>query len=219
MALIDKAKKLQEEAPAAEETAQHEAMPGDDAEDMSEGEPEGSKPGEQEGEQKGQTGSITVEKIGQMQQALMAKVPPQMKGAFDRIVLAGKKVMYDPRSSDLVKRELERQAPIDEKLAKAGVGLVAILKKEAKGTMPPDAAVLAGAYLVLEMADFVVQIGTAVSSQDVRDALDQYMALSMMAAGAGKDQIMGAITGQQAPAAPQAPMQPQQMPMQGGMPA
>jgi hypothetical protein len=215
MALIDQAKKLKQAE--AEEGPQHEAMPGDDAEDMDEGEAPDT---EDDGiEEAGNGKPATPELIAQMQQALEAKIPPQFKDAVARVVTAGKKVMYSPGSKEMIQQELGRKAPIDAKLAHAAAGLITMLGKEAKGTMPPEAATLGGAMLVLEMSDFVLKIGQPLTSQDVRDALDQFLTLTMMQAGANEQQIMGALGAkgappQQQPAAPQPPM-----PMQGGMPA
>jgi hypothetical protein len=200
MALIDKAKQYQEEQ---DEGPEHEAMPGDAAEDAAEGEaPE--------------SGAATPELIDKMQQALIAKVPPDKKEAFTRIFMAGQKVMYSEGSSELVRKEMERKAPIDAKLAHAAAGLMLILHKESKGQMPPDVGVLAGAALLLEMADFALKTGQQMTQQDVRDALDQYVALVMMKYGAKPDQIMGAIQGQ-APQQP-APQGPPQAAPGGGAP-
>lgn len=151
---------------------------------------------------------IAPEKVAQMQQALADKVPPNLKQAYDKIVTAGKKIMYSEKSAQLVKAELDRPAPIDQKLAHAAAGLILMLDKESKGTMPQDAAVLAGACLCLEMVDLVLQIGMPVTEQDVRDALDTFVTLIMMKHGANEEQIMGAlgVPGQQ-PQQMQAPPQ------------
>jgi len=137
--------------------------------------------------------SIAPEKVKQMQDGLAEKVPPKLKGAYDRIVTAGKKIMYSEKSTEMVKTELNRPAPIDQKLAHAATGMILMMDKESKGTMPQDAAVLAGACLLLEMVDLVLKIGMPVTEQDVRDALDTFVTLVMMKHGAKEPEIMGAL--------------------------
>jgi len=150
--------------------------------------------------------SIAPEKVKQMQDGLAEKVPPNLKGAYVRIVMAGKKIMYSEKSTEMVKTELNRPAPIDQKLAHAATGMILMMDKESKGTMPQDAAVLAGACLLLEMVDLVLKIGMPVTEQDVRDALDTFVTLVMMKHGAKEPEIMGALgvkgQGQPKPAAP-----------------
>ncbi len=148
--------------------------------------------------------SIAPEKVAQMQEALASKVPPNLKQAYDKIVLAGKKVMYAEKSAEMVRKELDRDKPIDQKLAHAAAGLIVTLEKQSKGTMPQDAALLAGACLLLEMVDLVLQIDMPVTEQDVRDALDTFVTLNMMKHGANEQQIMGAL-GVQGAAPEQAP--------------
>lgn len=145
----------------------------------------------------------TPELISRMQKELREKLPENRRGDLDRIITAGQRIMYAKQTRQMVARELDADVPMDKKLAYAAAGLVLLVSQESKGTMPPDMLLPAGAWLVLEAADLVLKTGREVVQQDLRDGIDQMVALVMMKAGAKQDDVMRALGGEagQAPGA------------------
>jgi hypothetical protein len=91
--------------------------------------------------------------------AIDAKVSPADKQAYDRIVLAGMKVMFSKEThGELMAGLKESQEPL--KTAVEGiVGLLGLLFKESRNTMPVGPMILAGQSLLMEGLDFMEQGG------------------------------------------------------------
>ncbi|HEU4621927.1 MAG TPA: hypothetical protein VFS42_06860 [Burkholderiaceae bacterium] len=155
----------------------------------------------------GQGASLTPQKLQEMRAALEAKIPQEQREAFDRVVLAGRKVMYAEQTRDMVMKELEKEGPIDQRLGFAIAGLMALLDQESRKTIPQEVVLPAALALMLEAADLLLQIGETLSQQQLRDAIDVMQVTILRQHGANDDQIMqsfGAGGAPQAGAAPQA---------------
>ncbi len=152
--------------------------------------------------------AIAPEKIAQMQTQLREKIPPDGREAFERTVTAGMKFLYSDQAKPIVAKVLDEPGAVDMKLAANAAGLILLLDRESRNTIPLQIIVPAAAFLLLEAADLAVKTGRHVTERDVRDGLDQMTALVMMKFGANKEQIMQAIAGGGAspgPAQPPAP--------------
>jgi len=99
------------------------------------------------------------EMIKKAEAAIDAKVPPADKQAYDRIVLAGMKVMFSKEThGELLKGLMEADDPM--KTAVEGIiGIIGILFKESKNTMPVGPMIFAGQSLLMEALDFMEQGG------------------------------------------------------------
>lgn len=148
---------------------------------------------------------IAAEKIAQMQTQLREKIPPESRDAFERTVTAGMKFLYSDQAKPMVAKALDEPGPVDKKLAANAAGLILLLDKESRNTIPQQILVPAAAFLLLEAADLAVKTGRPITERDVRDGLDQMTALVMMKFGANKDQIMQAIAGGAPPGGPAQP--------------
>lgn len=107
------------------------------------------------------------EMIIKAEAAIDAKVPPKDKAAYDKIVLAGMKVIFSKDTHGPLMQGLkESQEPI--KTAVEGViGLLGILFKESRNTMPVGPMILAGQSLMMEVLDFMEQGGMIEVTPDV----------------------------------------------------
>ena len=100
------------------------------------------------------------------------KVPPEMKSAYERIVLAGMKVMFSQETHKMMLQELQGEGPIEQRLAKGIAGLMAILWKQSNQTMPPQLVVPAAMELLLEAIDFINESGQEeVDEQTIGEAI------------------------------------------------
>lgn len=91
--------------------------------------------------------------------AVDAKVSAADKQAYDKIVLAGMKVMFSKEThGELLKGLQESQEPL--KTAVEGIiAIIGILFKESRNTMPVGPMILAGQSLLMEALDFMDEAG------------------------------------------------------------
>ena len=112
-------------------------------------------------------------KLQQIEQMVEQKVPPAKKDQFNRLVLAGMKVMFDKKSHKLVLQEIK-----DDPIQGAGEGvakLMGLLSKQAKGKFPFELMMPAGMWLLCEALTFVERTGRQVSDQDIAIATQALM--------------------------------------------
>lgn len=176
---------------------------------MGQGTPEQEAPVDGQDKPSGKTMS-GVEKV----------LPPEMMEAFERTVLAGKKVMYSPNMEDTIRQELSGDGPIEKKLAQSVVGLMALLDKQAKPRIPVQVIVPATIELVYDAADFVNNAGLAeVTPEQLKTATQLAVMITLKRYGAPDDQIAQAMRGEikQPPAAePAQEMAPPEKEMPNG---
>lgn len=141
------------------------------------------------------------------------EVPAELKGAMERIVVAGKKLMY----SQDVKAEFDEQFnpqnqdPMAEKLASTVFVVVGSLFGESNGTLPPQLLVPAGVFLITDLAQFVEESGMGnVEDSDLGQAMELFI-------GYLANAMDGADTPEQAGQPQMPPAQPAGGLVQGAM--
>ena len=146
-------------------------------------------------------------------QAMRAKMtlPPQLKDAYERVVLAGMKIMFDPKTHQMAMKTLQGDGPIDERLGKGIAALMGTLIKQSNGTMPPPVVIPAGIELVAAAGDFLKKSGEQITDDDIAGAMADFVQIVLQQGGAKKPEDMramlaSAVNGAKAPA-PQAPDQ------------
>lgn len=83
----------------------------------------------------------------------------QDRDAYNRILQAGTKVIYDKATfTELSKGIRQAQDPVTE-IAEGMIGILGILYKQSRKTMPIPAMVMAGMSLLLDALDFAEQAG------------------------------------------------------------
>lgn len=90
--------------------------------------------------------------------------------AFERVVLAGMRLMYDKRTFGILQRGMNRQdRPVPQRLAAEAAGLMRMLDEKSGGKIPRNIIPSAAAMLLMEMGKFMTEAGIAqVSSDDVK---------------------------------------------------
>lgn len=150
------------------------------------------------------------------QQPAQPAAPEGMADDLKRVVLAGTKLMYDPKTFPIFKQGLEQDQPLPQKLATQAAGLIKMLDERAKPKIPRKIVVPAAVALLVEMASFMKQAGMIdeVSEDDLGAAIEALIRMVMMTFG-GQQQEQPA---EQPPEQPQ-PEQPAPMGgiMQGAM--
>ena len=87
------------------------------------------------------------------------KMPPELQEAYERVVIAGMKVMFSKESHKFMLKELQREGPMDQRLGKGIAGLMLLLVKESNNTIPPEVIIPAGMKLMMEAVDFMRETG------------------------------------------------------------
>ena len=108
---------------------------------------------------------------------------------LDRIVLAGKKVMFDKSSHKMMLEQLDGPGTIAQKLGQGVAGLIALLWQESKQSLPPQLLIPSGMILVAVAADFLRQAGQDVSDQDIGQAIEAMVTAVLHAGGVDPDKL------------------------------
>ena len=119
-------------------------------------------------------------------------IPNGQEDAYARIVAAGVKIMYSPGMRQELQQEIQRDAPVAQKMADAVAGLMLTMDKQAKGGLPVEAIMPAGLELLSEAADVLIAAGQPVTMEDWRDAAKFFFVTVARKMGAKDDEIMEA---------------------------
>lgn len=119
-------------------------------------------------------------------------IPQNMRDTVERIVAAGVRFMYAPQTRDQVKEEIQRDAPVPQKLAEAVLGLMLTLDQQTKGGIPSDALFPAGMKLLGEATEVLGAAGQTVTQEDYNEAARTLFVLMSKKLGMKDEDIMGA---------------------------
>jgi len=121
-------------------------------------------------------------------------IPADLQEGFDRVVLAGMKVMFSEETHSQVLQQLEGQGPIAQKLGQGVAGLMLMLFKESNQTMPPQLLIPAGIELLMQAVDFVKRGGLAKpTDKDIGDAMQIMIEVIMEKFGQSPDKIASLV--------------------------
>lgn len=118
------------------------------------------------------------------------KVSPEMQDAYDRVVLAGMKVMFDKKTHEMAMKGLEGEGPISDRLGTAITALIALLMKQSNGTLPPAVMIPAGTNLLMQAADFLRETGQDISDEDIGEAMSVMIESMMDMVGMSSEKLM-----------------------------
>lgn len=143
----------------------------------------------QEGMARPQGEDLTLESVKQNIQ-----MPPELQEAYERVVIAGMKVMFDKSTHRAMLREITKPGPMGDKLGQGVAGLLLMLFQESNKTMPPAVMIPAGVELVMQAADFVrrAELGT-VTNDDIGRAVEVMITTLMSKFGADPARLEQAL--------------------------
>ncbi|CAB4158855.1 hypothetical protein UFOVP713_29 [uncultured Caudovirales phage] len=117
-------------------------------------------------------------------------MPPELQEAYERVVIAGMKVMFSKESHKLMLDELQKEGPIGQKLGMGIAGLMLMLFKESNETMPPQVIVPAGVNLLSRAADFIRESKIEkITNADIGDAMEIMISTILQKFGVGPEQM------------------------------
>lgn len=143
-------------------------------------------------EQQEEAAELTPQAVrGQMQ------IPPELQDTYDRLVMAGKKVLYSEAMAPQIQELLRGEGELGEKLGQGVVALLAMLIDKSNGTLPPQLIIPAGVELVVEAGNFLKDAGQKVTKEDIAEGTAVLVGEILQRAGVSMDQLPQLLSGQQ----------------------
>lgn len=102
-----------------------------------------------------------------IQNGVKAKLPANMQEPFQKVTIAGMKLMFDPQSHDLLVKGLKQTPNMTDNVGRCAAGAVAFMFQKSNHTMPVKVVAPASIYLMCEMLDFLEKAGKIKITKDV----------------------------------------------------
>lgn len=107
--------------------------------------------------------------VKKIEAAIRAKVPAKDKDAFDRIMIAGLKMMFDPQVAKTGLAQIQGDDK-PEDIGKATFGLLMLLYQRSRKTMPMQVGGQAGVALCAHALEFAAKAGVGVQADNETNA-------------------------------------------------
>jgi hypothetical protein len=118
------------------------------------------------------------------------KMPPEFQEAYERVVIAGMKVMFSKESHKLMLDELQKEGPVGQKLGMGIAGLMLLLFKESNQTLPPEVILPAGIELLMQAADFIRNTKMEkITNADIGEAMEVMISTILQKFGVEPEQM------------------------------
>ena len=163
-----------------------------------------------------QTTADDLPAVQKIENVITARIPPAMRSDVERLVTAGMHIMFDPKTSQLVMKQVEKPGDPADNVAQGVAALMSILQGQSKGPFPVQAIMPAAILLMCQALDFLgktnrMQVNDELVGKTYHD-LSAYM---MQKIGMTPDKLAKLKSSGGAPA----PGQPAGQPGQPGQPA
>jgi hypothetical protein len=148
---------------------------------------EGQEPPEMQGQEPTEAGGKFdhAAELKRMREVM----PEKFQKMFDRIVLAGQKILYSKETSEMVDQFLSQDAPIEERLGNGVANIVVMIDNKSNGAIPKEVLVPAGTVLLFDAADFLTQTGETISTEQIGKAYEMMFYGIFAAYGAEPGQV------------------------------
>ena len=105
--------------------------------------------------------------LKQAQTELESKIVPEAKENYDKIVVAGEMLAMGKKDGNSAMADIKTAKDPLDMVVKAVIGILHLLRKQAKGVMPVNAMVPAGMTLVFQGLDVAERVGVLKVTKDV----------------------------------------------------
>ena len=142
--------------------------------------------------EKGLLGTVDDAAMQPELQKVVDLIEAQVKNRdpFDRIVKAGKTVIYDPKISEQLLKGIEDSEDLPATIGTGIAGLVLKLRKDSRGSMPPDEMAQAATVILMEALDSLTKAGLVELSPDlISEATMAMMEPLLVALGVTKEKL------------------------------
>jgi len=116
-------------------------------------------------------------------------MPKEMQDGFERVVLAGKKILYSNETREMVDKFLNSDAEVAEKLGLGVANVMILIDNKANGNIPKEVIIPAATVLLFDAADFLRKTGEKVTAQDIGMAYEMMFFAIFEAYGMAPDQV------------------------------
>lgn len=99
------------------------------------------------------------------------QIPPELQSAYERVVTAGKKILYSEQMAPDIQQMLQGPGDMGQKLGHGITALMALLVSKANGTMPPQIIIPAAIELLADAADMLKKAGSKITPQDTAEGM------------------------------------------------
>ncbi len=122
----------------------------------------------------------------------------QDRRSYDKIVKAGLRVIYDRTMFAKLSQGLKESQDVVGDIARGIVGILNLLAKQSKGTMPPIPMMQAGMALLFDALDFAEDAGlTKVDAKVLAEATQQYVEAVLPTIGLSSQKMQTVLKGVQ----------------------
>lgn len=118
------------------------------------------------------------------------KVPPELQEAYNKVVIAGMKVMFDPATHQMAMKAIEGDGPVGDRVGKGIAGLIATLFKKSNNTIPPQVILPATVALTMQACDFMKKTGQQIADKDVGEAVNTAVRTVLTMFGVDPDKMI-----------------------------
>jgi len=130
----------------------------------------------------------------EIRQGLRENVPPPMREAYDKVVTAGMKIMFDKSTHHLLVEQMGAEGEVPDKIAEGVAALMAMMLKNSKGAFPQQLIIPAGIELMLHAADFIAQGGgETITADDMGAAVQKFVFKLFEGAGVKPEALMASV--------------------------
>lgn len=127
-----------------------------------------------------------------------AKIPAEQRPMFDKIVLSGMRIMFDPQSKHMTDEMLEKDGPLATRLSEGIITLIYLLYERSNKTLPPQLIVPATLVLTLEAFRYVQESKDPEATKEVLgEAVADAVQGVMDRFGATQDKLPALLKAQQ----------------------
>ncbi len=99
------------------------------------------------------------------------RIDPKQIDALQRALLAGKKFLYSPQTSQYALKELKAPgAPAHVNAGKTAARIMALIMTKSNGALTPEIMFSAGYLLLADILKFMAETGAKISEEQKREA-------------------------------------------------
>lgn len=104
---------------------------------------------------------------------MVSFMAPELRDAYERVLVAGKKMMYAPETAEAIQGIiLDDAVPMKNKLGEGIANLLVMMDNQGNGTIPKDVLIPVGVSLMFEAADYMFECGLEVTPEDLSDGME-----------------------------------------------
>ena len=112
-----------------------------------------------------------------IKQHLLAKMPENLKNAFERVTVAGMKLFYSKDIQSQLMDDEDSGQPLAHEIGVTAMGMISMLQNKSNNTIPPAVLIPAGVFMIVSACEFMDETGKFPDLNDkvVGDAIEVFI--------------------------------------------